>query len=120
MIRTGHIKNIPYNASDAQNDYNFKRGLSKGEYKLCKYPKMAKYIEDKINNEGWAPDVIVGYMKTHNYFERDGFCKISVPTIYNAIRFKIINVNIESMRRMKYDSKYEYHELKPVPESKIL
>lgn len=26
----------------------FKRGLSKGEYKLRKYPKMAKYIENKV------------------------------------------------------------------------
>lgn len=119
MVRTGHIKNKPYNANDAQNDYIFKRGLSKGEYKLRKYPKMAKYFEDKINNDGWSPDVIIGYMKTHNYFEKDGFCKITVPTIYNAIRLKIINVKIETMRRMKYDPKYEYHELKQVSESKI-
>ena len=119
MIRTGHIKNNPYNANDAQNDYIFKRGLSKGEYKLRKYPKMAKYIEDKINNDGWSPDVIIGYMKTHNYFEKDGFCYITVPTIYNAIRFGIISVKIETMRRMKYDPKYEYHELKQVSESKI-
>lgn len=119
MVRTGHIKNKPYNANDAQNDYIFKRCLSKGEYKLRNYPEMAKYIENKINNDGWSPDVIVGYMKTHNYFEKDGFCKISVPTIYNAIRLKIINVKIETMRRMKYDPKYEYHELKQVSESKI-
>ena len=119
IIRSGKIKNKPYNAIDAQNDYIFKRGLSKGEYKLRKYPKMAKYIEDKINNDGWSPDVIVGYMKTHNYFEKEGFCKISVPTIYNAIRFGIISVKIETMRRMKYDPKYEYHELKQVSESKI-
>lgn len=26
----------------------FKRGLSKGEYKFRKYPKMAKYIENKV------------------------------------------------------------------------
>ena len=119
IIRSGKIKNKPYNAIDAQNDYIFKRGLSKGEYKLRKYPKMAKYIEDKINNDGWSPDVIVGYMKTHNYLEKEGFCKISVPTIYNAIRFGIISVKIETMRRMKYDPKYEYHELKQVSESKI-
>ena len=119
IIRSGKVKNKPYNAVDAQDDYIFKRGLSKGEYKLRKYPEMAKYIEDKINNDGWAPDAIVGYMKTHNYFDKNGFCKITVPTIYNAIRLKIINVKIETMRRMKYDSKYAYHELKPVSENKI-
>ena len=29
---------------------------------------MAKYIEDKIKIDKWAPDVIIGYMKNHNYF----------------------------------------------------
>ena len=71
------------------------------EYKLRLYPKMAKFIEDKIKIEKWAPDVIIGYMKTHGYFSKDGFCPITVPTIYNAIRFGIINVKLEDTRRMK-------------------
>ena len=33
----------------------FKRGLSKGEYKFRKYPKMAKYIENKVKIDKWAP-----------------------------------------------------------------
>ena len=57
-------------------------------------------------------------MGTHKYFEKEGFCKISAPTIYNAIRYNIINVKIENMRRMKYDSKYEYKEKKEVSELK--
>lgn len=118
MIRTGHIKNIPYNAVDAHNDYLFKRGLSKGEYKLRKYPKMAEFIENKIKKDGWAPDIIVHYMKSHNMFEKDGYCPITTPTIYNAIKYRIINVKIADMRRMKYDSKYEYHEQKELPASK--
>lgn len=28
-------------------------------------------------------------MKTHKYFERDGFESITTPTIYNAIRYAI-------------------------------
>lgn len=119
IIRSGKIKNKPYNAVDAQNDYIFKRSLSKAEYKLNLYPKLAKFIEDKIIIEKWAPDTIVGYMKTHNYFIKDGFCKISVPTIYNAIRFGIINVRIEDTRRMSYDPKYEYKENTQVSESKF-
>ena len=105
MIRTGNIKNKPYNAIDAHNDYIFKRGLAKGEYKLRKYPKMAKFIEDKILIDKWAPDVIVGYMKVHNMFNKDGFTPITMQTIYNAIRFGIINVKLEDTRRMKYDPK---------------
>lgn len=118
-VMSGKIRNLPYNATDAQNDYIFKRGLSKGEYKINKYPKMKKFIEDKIKIDKWAPDVIVGYMETHHYFERDGFCKISVPTIYNAIRYKIIDVELTDTRRMKYDPKYEYKEKTTVLESKL-
>jgi len=119
MIRSGRCLSKPYNATDAQNDYNFKRALSKGEYKLRKYPKMAKFIEDKIKIDKWAPDVIVGYMKTHNYFEKDGFCKITVPTIYNAIRYHIIDVKLEDTRRMKYNPEYEYHEKSSLSISKL-
>ena len=119
VIRTGKIKNKPYNATDAHNDYLFKRGLSKGEYVLRKYPKMAKYIEDKIKIDKWSPDVIVGYMERHNIFNQEGFTHITVPTIYNAIRFHIINVKIEDTRRMKYNPKYEYHEEKQISESKL-
>lgn len=119
VIRTGRIINKPYNAIDAQNNYNFKRSLSKGEYKLRKYSKMANFIENKIKIDKWAPDVIVGYMKSHNYFEKDGFCKISVPTIYNAIRYNIIDVKLEDTRRMKYKKEYEYQEKNSLPISKI-
>ena len=119
MIRTGHIINKPYNATDAQNDYMFKRALSKGEYVLRKYPKMAKYIEDKIKQDKWSPDVIVGYMEKHHIFEQDGFTHITMQTIYNAIRYHIIDVKLEDTRRMKYNPKYEYHEEKQISESKL-
>lgn len=62
-VMSGNIRNKPYNATDAQNDYKFKRSMSKTEYKLEKYPKMKKYIEDKILIDKWVPDVIVGYIK---------------------------------------------------------
>lgn len=119
MVRSGKTIEKPYNATDAQNDYLFKRGLSKGEYKLRKYSDMAKYIEDKIKIDKWAPDVIVGYMKSHNYFDRNGFTSITTPTIYNAIQYGIINVKIEDTRRMKYKSEYHYKDKKTVSINKI-
>lgn len=118
MIRTGKRKNKPYNANDADNDYRYKRKLSRAKYKLEKYPKMAKFIEDKILIDKWAPDAIIGYMKIHHYFERDGFCKISTPTVYNAIRNGVLKVRIEDTRRMKENPKYEYHKKKELPSSK--
>lgn len=108
-IRTGKTRTMPYTAEYAQENADFKRGLSKGEYKLRKNKKLAKFIEDKIKIDKWAPDVIVGYMKTHDYFERDGFESITTPTIYNAIRYHIIDVKLEDTRRMKYKQEYEYH-----------
>lgn len=41
IIRSSKTKTMHYTASYAQDDANFKRGLSKGEYKLRKYKKMA-------------------------------------------------------------------------------
>ena len=116
-IRTGKTRTMPYTAEYAQENANFNRGLSKGEYKLRKNKKLAKFIEDKIKIDKWAPDVIVGYMKAHNYFERDGFESITTPTIYNAIRYNIIDVKLEDTRRMKYKQEYEYHK-GDLPESK--
>lgn len=116
-IMTGKIKTMAYTAEYAQNDADFKRGLSKGEYKLRKYKKMAEFIEEKIKKDKWAPDAIVGYMEKHNYFNREGFESITTPTVYNAIRYRIINVKIEDTRRMKYKTEYNYHK-NDLPESK--
>ena len=117
-IRTGKTKTMPYTAQYAQENADFKRRLSKGEYKLRRNKKLAKFIEDKIKIDKWAPDAIVGYMKAHNYFELDGFESITTPTIYNAIRYGIINVKLEDTRRMKYKAEYEYHNKSDLPKSK--
>ena len=117
-IRTGKTKTMPYTAQYAQENADFKRVLSKGEYKLRRNKKLAKFIEDKIKIDKWAPDAIVGYMKAHNYFELDGFESITTPTIYNAIRYGIINVKLEDTRRMKYKAEYEYHNKSDLPKSK--
>ena len=119
MIRSGRTIEKPYNAIDAHNNYLFKRGLSKGQYKLRKFSNMARFIENKIKIDKWAPDVIVGFMKYHNYFNKDGFCSISTPTIYNAIRLGIIKVQIEDTRRMKYFPEYKYKNKNSLSPSKI-
>ena len=79
---------------------------------------MAKFIEDKIKIDKWAPDAISGFMKTHNYFSKDGFCSISTPTIYNAIRQGLINVKLDDTIRMKEVPDYKHHN-NSLPASKI-
>ena len=119
MVKSGKTFEKPYSASYAQNNYIFKRGLSKGKYKLRKYKEMATFIENKIKIDKWSPDVIIGYMKKHSYFKKDGYTSITVPTVYNAIRYGIINVKIEETRRMKEIIKYKHHEQNTLPASKI-
>lgn len=119
MIRSGRTIEKPYNATDAQKDYLFKRALSKGEYKLNKNKEMANFIETKIKVDKWAPDVIVGYMKKHNMFNKIGFECITTPTIYNAIRFGIINVKLSDTRRMKENTKYHSNTKKSLSSAKI-
>lgn len=118
IVRSGKTTEKPYNATDAQKDYLFKRGLSKGEYILRKFPIMAKFIEDKIKIDKWSPDAIVGFMKVHNYSSKDGFSCISTPTIYYAIRHGIINVKLNDTRRMKEIPDYKYCK-NSLPTSKI-
>ena len=101
MVRFGNTTEKPYNATDEHHNYIFKCCLSKGEYKLRKYNKMAKFIEDKIKRDKWSPDVIVGYMKSNNYFIRDGFTSITTPSIYNTIRRGIIKIKLTDTRSMK-------------------
>jgi len=119
QIRTGNIKNLPYSADIAQEDYIFKRGLSKAEYIVEQYPKLKKYIEDKILIEKWAPDAIAGYMDKHELYLEDGFTSISTTTIYRAIHYGIIKVKKEDTRRMvKFEKKSSKRYSKPISDSK--
>lgn len=119
-IRSGKIKNKPYNADDAQDDYNFKRGLAKAKYIVDKYPKLKKYIEDKILIDKWAPDVIAGYIESHQLYLKDGFTSISTTTIYRAIHYGLLKVRKEDTRRMtKFEKTGKYSTKGKLPESKL-
>lgn len=117
-IRSGKIKNLPYSASSAQEDYYFKRSLSKSDYKLEKYPDMCNYIKEKLRNDKWSPDAIVGYMKVHGFFERKGFTSITTQGLYYDIRNNIAGLKLSDSRRMKEKPIYEYQNSKELPASK--
>lgn len=119
-IRSGKIKNKPYNAEDAQNDYEFKRAMSKANYILDDFPKLRKYIEDKIKINKWAPDAISGYINSHELYKLDGFTSISTTTIYRAIHYGILKVKKEDTRRMtKFEKSGKYSTKGTLPENKI-
>lgn len=117
--RTGKIKNIPYNASDAHEIYLYKRACSKANYILDDMPILKKYIEDKILIDRWAPDVIAGYIKSHELYKQDGFALISTTTIYRAIHYNILNVKKEDTRRMTKFEKTGKYSKSELPESKL-
>lgn len=71
-IRSGKIKNKPYNVRDAQYDTDYKRAFSKAVYLVEQYPKLAKFIEDKMLIDKWAPDVITGYIESHKLYLQEG------------------------------------------------
>lgn len=119
-IKTGKIKNKPYNVADAQYDADYKRAFSKAVYLVDQYPKLAKFIEDKIKIDKWAPDVVAGYIESHKLYLQDGFASISTTTIYRAIHYNLLKVTKNDTRRMNKFNKekdcYKYE--KQVSESK--
>lgn len=119
-IISGRIKNKPYNADDAQRDYEFKRAMSKANYILEDFPKLKEFIEDKIKNEKWAPDVISGYINSHELYKQDGFTSISTTTIYRGIHYGLLNVKKEDTRRMiKFEKSGKYSTKGELPKSKL-
>ena len=119
-IRSGKITNKPYNVEDAQKDYEFKRAMSKANYILDDFPKLKKYIEDKIKIDKWAPDAISGYINSHELYKQDGFTSISTTTIYRAIHYGLLKVKKEDTRRMtKFEKSGKYSTKGELPESKL-
>ena len=119
-IRSGKIKNKPYNADDAQHDYEFKRAMSKANYILDDFPELREYIENKILIDKWAPDAISGYINSHKLYKQKGFTSISTTTIYRAIHYGLLKVKKEDTRRMtKFEKSGKYSKKGELPESKL-
>ena len=119
-IRSGKIKNKPYNADDAQNDYEFKHSMSKANYILDDFPKLMEYIENKILKDKWSPDAIAGYIISHELYKQDGFTSISTTTIYRAIHYGLLKVKKEDTRRMnKFEKSGKYSKKGQLPDNKI-
>lgn len=69
-IRSGKRKNKPYNADDAQEDYEFKRVMSRANYIPDDFPKLKEYIENKILNDKWSPDAMMVISLVMNYISK--------------------------------------------------
>ena len=120
IIRSGKIKNKPYNVKDAQYDADYKRAFSKAVYLVEQYPKLAEFIDEKIQKDKWAPDVIAGYIESHQLYLQEGFASISTTTIYRAIHYHLLKSTKDDTRRMnKFNTEKDcYQNRRPVSENK--
>lgn len=120
IIRSGKIKNKPYNVDDAQYDADYKRAFSKAVYLVEQYPKLAEFIDEKIQKDKWAPDVIAGYIESHQLYLQEGFASISTTTIYRAIHYHLLKSTKDDTRRMnKFNTEKDcYQNRRPVSENK--
>lgn len=100
---------IVYSAMKADSDYKYNRSKSHNIPLIYKDGNLKKFIEDKIKNEHWSPDVVSGYLKANsNKFNFN--TNISTKTIYNNIHNKRLNITVMDTRRMmKVASKKEHH-----------
>jgi len=120
IIRSGKIKNKPYNVEDAQADKDYKRALSNAKYIFDKFPKLKKYIEDKILIDKWAPDVIAGYIQKNELYLKNGFTSIATSTIYRGIHLGLLKVKKKDTRRMeKFEKSGKYCKKKELPINKL-
>ena len=83
-----------YFADTGQATSNKSLGLRGGKYKLYRDYELLKYIEDKILNDGYSPDAILGQLRQgeHNYKTM-----VCTKTIYNYIEpglMKVKNIDL--------------------------
>ena len=102
-----YVKYISYSADIAQVDYDYKATAKGTPLKIGNDYKFVKYVEDKIVNEKYSPDAIIGEIKKLGLQFRGMVC---TSTIYNYINAGDVFANItrESLymkgkRKKKYD-----------------
>ena len=87
--------------------------IKKGVIYIC----LKKIIKKK---DKWAPDVIAGFIESHQLYLKEGFTSISTTTIYRAIHYHLLNSTKDDTRRMnKFNTEKDcYQRGKQVSESK--
>jgi len=117
IVYNGQCYKEVYDAQKADSDYKYNRSKSHNTPLIYKDGNLKKFIEDKIKNEKWSPDVISGYLKA-NSSKFNFNTNISTKTIYNYIHKKLLNVTIMDTRRMMKIGKSESHHNHEQKESK--
>ncbi|MCC8072852.1 MAG: IS30 family transposase [Clostridiales bacterium] len=79
-----------YKASVGQNVYLIRRQNSKRNYHCLESVDFLKYVEEKVENEGWSLDACVGYAKENHLFSDDEM--VCTKTLYNYVDLGLLSI----------------------------
>jgi len=77
-----HIVEMVYKADIAQNRHDEKASNKGRGLKIGSDHNLARHIEDKIKNEKWSPDTIIGRIKSEGLHFETSIC---TKTVYNYL-----------------------------------
>lgn len=104
QVRIENGKKIYYKIYDAYAAHGFylsNRSRCVKGYKLTRVCKFIEYAVNKIRNDKWSPDAVVGYVLVQGLFTKEEV--VSAKTIYNYIDLKIIDLdNFDLLRKISF------------------
>ena len=101
LLNSDYSTREEYVAQRAQEVYD-RNATAKGpKIKIAKDHELADFIEEKIKEEKWSPEVIANKIKEKDRFDID----LHYKTIYNYIDKGILLVNRDELTYGKYDNK---------------
>ena len=95
-----------YKADYAQRDFLEKQTAKGADFKIGDDFELVNFIEDKIKNEKWSPEAVIGYINTHP--DLNFQTEICFKTLYNYIHAGLfMNVKESDLKHYRKKKKKE-------------
>ena len=95
-----------YKADYAQRDFLEKQTAKGADFKIGDDFELVNFIEDKIKNEKWSPETVIGYINTHP--DLNFKTEICFKTLYNYIHAGLfLNVRESDLKHYRKKKKKE-------------
>ena len=95
-----------YKADYAQRDFLEKQTAKGADFKIGDDFELVNFIEDKIKNEKWSPEAVIGYINTHP--DLNFQTEICFKTLYNYIHAGLfLNVKESDLKQYRKKKKKE-------------
>lgn len=93
-----------YFAETGQARYQKHREACKPKLKIHKVQDFIQYAEDRMINDKWSPDAVVGYAKVNELFNEDS--RVCTKTLYSYINACLMNVrNLDLCLKTRLNTK---------------